>query len=53
MKSRRVTASKFLLNRNETIERISKIKGENTNNFFNSIELGFFKYVLLASGISN
>ena len=53
MRFRRGPGSKFLINRNVAIEKISKINGENINNFFNNIELGFCKYVLLASGISN
>ena len=43
----------FRTNRNAKIEKIRKRNGEKINNFFNNIELGFFKYVLLASGISN
>ena len=53
MELRRGPAPKFLITRNATIEKISKRIGKNINNFFNNIELGFFKYVLLASGISN
>ena len=53
MRSKRVPASNFLIIRNATIEKISKRNGEIINNFLNNIELEFFKYVLLASGISN
>ena len=53
MRSRRGPASKFLINRNATIEKISKRNGEIINNFFNNIELGLFMKVLLATGISN
>ena len=42
MKSRRGPASKFLVNRNVTIEKISKRNGENINNFFNNIEFELF-----------
>ena len=53
MKLVRGPASKFLINRNVKKEKNSRRNGEDTNNFFNNIELDFFKYVLLASGISN
>ena len=53
MRSREGHASKFLINRNATIEKISKRNGESINIFFNNVEFGFFRYVLLASGISN
>jgi len=53
MRSKSGPVFKFLINRNATIEKISKRNGESINIFFNNVELGFFKYVLLASGISN
>ena len=53
MRLRRGPGSKFLINRNVAIEKISKRNGENISNFLNNIELEFFKYVLLASSISN
>ena len=43
MRLRRGPASKFLINRNVAIEKISKRNGVNINNLFNKIELGFFK----------
>ena len=43
----------FLIKRNAKIDKRRKRNGENINNFFNNIEFGVFKYVLLASGISN
>ena len=42
----------FLINRNAKVEKRRQRNGENINNFFNDIELDFFKYVLLARGIS-
>ena len=53
MRLRRGTDSEFLINRNAKIVKISRRNGKKINNFFNNIELGFFRYVLLASGISN
>ena len=53
MRSREGPNSRFLINRNASIEEISKRNGENIKNFFNNIELDFFRYVLFASGISN
>ena len=52
MGSRKDPALKFQINRKAIIEKISRINGENNNNFLKNIELEFFKYVLLASGIS-
>ena len=35
--------STFLINRNAATENIRERNGENINNFFNNIELGFFR----------
>jgi len=43
----------FLINRYVATEKIRKRNGENINNFFNNIELGLFKWILWAEGISN
>ena len=53
MKLRKDSSSKFLINRNVAREKISIRNGVSINNFFNNIKLGFFKYILLASGILN
>ena len=53
MRLSRDNISIFLINRNAATEKIRKRNGENINSFFNNVEFGLFRLVLLASGISN
>ena len=43
MKLVRGPASKFLINRNVTIEKMSRRNGDDTNNFFSNDEFGLFR----------